>query len=151
MSSVSQQEGDLPTTTFQTYLYLVKVGKPVGPRDVMRGANLTSPSVAYRNLQRLIDTGLVAKDEYGNYLIKRKVNINGYVWVGKKFIPRFILFGFVFIGVLIFEIAVIVPHLIRNARIEESLWLMTGLTIVTASIFLFEGIRWKRKNQTAID
>jgi len=44
---------DLNARTFQTYLYLVKAGKPVGPRDVMRGADLSSPSVAYRNLQKL--------------------------------------------------------------------------------------------------
>ncbi|HEX7483017.1 MAG TPA: hypothetical protein VF350_06085 [Candidatus Bathyarchaeia archaeon] len=34
-----EPEEELNATTFQTYLYLVKVGKPAGPRDVMRGAN----------------------------------------------------------------------------------------------------------------
>ena len=74
---------ELNATTFQTYVYLVKVGKPVGPRDVMRGANLSSPSVAYRNLQKLVDLGLVVKDDFGNYVVKEKVGMKGYVWVGK--------------------------------------------------------------------
>jgi predicted transcriptional regulator len=62
----SENENDLNATTFQTYVYLIRAGKPVGPRDVMRGANLSSPSVAYRNLQKLIELGLVLRDEYGN-------------------------------------------------------------------------------------
>ena len=64
-----EPEEELNATTFQTYLYLVKLGKPAGPRDVMRGANLSSPSVAYRNLQKLTDLGLVVKDSYGNYVV----------------------------------------------------------------------------------
>ena len=55
-------EDQLNVTAFHMYVYLVKAGKPVGPREVMRGAYLTSPSVAYRNLQKLMDLGLVLKD-----------------------------------------------------------------------------------------
>src|SRR5674476_785725 len=72
---------ELNASTFQTYMYLVKVGKPIGPRDLMRGANLSSPSVAYRNLQKLIDLGLVVKDTYGNYVVKEKLGMKGYVSV----------------------------------------------------------------------
>lgn len=68
---------------------------PVGPKEVMRGENLTGPSVAYRNLQKLIDLGLVLKDEYGNYVVKEKVGFKGHVWLGKTFLPRFIVFGLV--------------------------------------------------------
>jgi len=144
MNEATVDDRDLNAGTFQTYLYLVKAGKPVGPRDVMRGANLSSPSVAYRNLQKLLDAGLVAKDAYGNYAIKEKVSVKGYVWWGKTLIPRFIIFGFVFIGVLAAEVAVIVPHLVIGDPIERSLWLLTVLTVVTAAIFLIEGIRWKK-------
>ena len=103
---------DLNASTFQTYMYLVKVGKPVGPRDVMRGADLSSPSVAYRNLQKLVDLGLVVKDEYSNYVVKEKAKMRGYMWFGKTLVPTFIIFGFVFVGMLIAEIAILIPHLI---------------------------------------
>jgi Fe2+ or Zn2+ uptake regulation protein len=43
----------------------------------MRGANLSSPSVAYRNLQKLVDLGLIAKNECGNYFAKEKVGLKG--------------------------------------------------------------------------
>ena len=74
---------ELNAATFQTYVYLVKVGKPVGPREVMCGVNLSSPSVAHRNLQKLLDLGLVVKDAYGNYCVKERVGFKGYVWMGR--------------------------------------------------------------------
>ena len=136
---------ELNATLFHTYVFLVKAGKPVGPRDLMRGANLSSPSVAYRNLQRLIDLGLAAKDDYGNYVVKEKVGLKGYVWVGKTLIPRFAVFGFIFAGVLIAEIVILVPHLLLSASVEGSFWLLTIVTIVAAAIFLIEGWRSGRK------
>jgi len=140
-----QPEEELNATTFQTYVYMVKVGKPVGPRDLMRGANLSSPSVAYRNLQKLMDLGLVIKDEYGNYVVKEKMGMKGYVWVGKTLIPSFAIFGFIFIGVLIAEIAILIPHLVVGASVQESFWLLTAVTMVSAAIFIFEALRFKKK------
>ena len=128
-------EEELDSTLFNTYVFLVKSGKPAGPRDLMRGANLSSPSVAYRNLQRLIDLGLVSKDDYGNYILRKKVNIRGYVWVGKTLIPSFAVFGFIFVGVLIAEIGVLIPHLLKGSPIEESFWLLTVVTFVSAAGF----------------
>lgn len=142
-----EPEDELTATTFQTYVYLIKAGKPVGPRDVMRGANLSSPSVAYRNLQKLVDLGLVVKDEYGDYVVKEKVGFKGYVWVGKSLIPRFIVFGFVFLGVLIAEVAILVPHLLVSASVERSFWFLTVVTIVSMAIFLVEGLRFRKKKK----
>jgi len=136
---------ELTATLFHTYVFLVKVGRPVGPRDLMRGANLSSPSVAYRNLQKLTDMGLVVKDDYGNYLVKKKVHIKGYIWVGKTLLPSFAVFGFVFLGILLFEIGILIPHLIRGAPIEEATWLLTIVTIIAAALFLFEALRFRNK------
>ena len=147
MCCALESDEELNATTFQTYVYLVKVGKPVGPRDAMRGADLSSPSVAYRNLQKLMDLGLVVKDEYGNYVVKEKTGLKGYVWVGKTLIPRFAVFGFIFVGVLIAEIVILVPHLLLSASVEGSFWLLTIVTIVAAAIFLIEGWRSGRKQK----
>jgi hypothetical protein len=138
-------EDELNASTFQTYVYLVKVGKPVGPRDVMRGAGLSSPSVAYRNLQKLVDLGLVVKDEYSNYVAKEKMNLKGYVWIGKALVPWFAVFGFIFVGILITELLILVAHLLIGASVEGSFWLLTVVTVVSAAIFLVEGIRYRNK------
>jgi len=143
-----EPQDELNATTFQTYLYLVKVGKAVGPRDVMRGANLSSPSVAYRNLQKLMDLGLVVKDEYGNYVVKEKMGMKGYVWFGKTLIPTFAIFGFIFVGVLITEITILVPHLIVDATsIQTSYWLLIIVTVVALALFLLESFRFRLKHK----
>jgi len=144
----AENEKDLNATTFETYVYLIRAGKPVGPRDVMRGANLSSPSVAYRNLQKLIDLGLVVKDEYGNYVVKEKIGFKGYVWMGRSLIPRVIIFGFIFLGVLIAEVAILIPHLFVPNGVQESFWLLTAVTVVAAAVFLIEGLR-SRKRRTS--
>ena len=138
-------EDELNASTFQTYVYLIRAGKPAGPRDVMRGANLSSPSVAYRNLQKLVDLGLVVKNEYGDYVVKERIGFKGYMWMGKSLIPRFIVFGFVFLGVLTAEIVILVPHLLVSASVEGSFWLLTVVTIVSMVIFLVEGLRFRKK------
>ncbi len=146
---LAETEQILNASTFQTYVYLVKVGKPVGPRDVMRGANLSSPSVAYRNLQKLMELGLVTKDPYGNYVAKEKMGLKGYVWVGKTLIPRFAVFGLIFIGVLITEFVVLLPHLFFGASIEGAFWLLIIVTIVSATIFMVEALKFRKKTKLA--
>ena len=143
-----ENQEELNQTLFDTYVYLVKADKPVGPRDLMRGANLSSPSVAYRNLQRLIDIGLVSKDDYGNYIVKKKVSLSGYFWIGKKIMPSFVVFAIIFVGVLIAEIAVLIPHLVSGSGVEESFWLLTIVTIVSAVIFVIEGLRFRKKKSS---
>jgi hypothetical protein len=143
--NVVESKDDLNASTFETYVYLVKTGKPVGPRDVMRGANLSSPSVAYRNLQKLLDLGLVVKDEYGNYVVKEKVALKGQVWLGKTLVPRFMIFGFIFVGIVITELVILFPHLLVGASVEGSFWLLTIVTVVSAAIFLIEGLRFRKK------
>lgn len=145
------EQQELNGTLFSTYVYIVKAAKPVGPRDLMRGANLSSPSVAYRNLQRLTDLGIVDKDDYGNYIVKRKVGLRGYVWVGRHLVPRFVIFGIIFVGVIIAELAVLVPHLLLGSPVQESFWLLTVVTVLAAAIFLVEGLRFRKKPRPRSD
>ena len=137
-------EDELTPTAIRTYLYLIQAEKPVGPREVMREAKLTSPSVAYRSLQKLIDMKLAYKDKYGNYVAKEKIGINGYFWIGKKLVPRVFIFGLLFLVVLIMEVIILVAHLMIGSPVESSFWLLTILTIISAILFMTEGIKWKK-------
>jgi hypothetical protein len=143
-----ENKDELNATTFQTYVYLIKVGRPVGPRDVMRGASLSSPSVAYRNLQKLMNLGLVVTDQFGNYVAKEKVGLKGYIWIGKSLIPRFTVFGLIFLGVLIAEVSILIPHLFFSSPVEISFWFLTVITVVTALIFLVEGLRFREAKKS---
>jgi len=51
----------------------------VGTREVTRGAELSSTSVAVHHLQKLEDLGLIEKNSYGNYVLKAKASVDGHV------------------------------------------------------------------------
>ena len=141
MSSDEELEG----TAFRVYLYIVKAGNPVGPRDVMRGLDLSSPSVAYRHLQKLLDLGLVDKDGYGNYTIREKISRRGFFWIGRTLIPRLMIYSFFFMGALIVEVSVLSVRLVANELIDNVFILLVAITAISAALFMFEGYRLKRR------
>ena len=105
MNSTDKQEPE--GTTLTVYSYVVKKGKPGGPREVMRGANLSSPSVAYWHLQKLENTGLLQKNGVGEYVVKEKTSISGHIWIGKNLVPRLMCYSLFFLGILIVETVII--------------------------------------------
>jgi len=138
-------EEEIKADTFQVYLYLVKKGEYIGPRDIMRSNNLSSPAVAHRILQKLVDLGLADKDAYGRYRAIEKVGFKGHVWLGRSLFPRFILYGFFLVGLLIIEISVLGARLANSELIEASYLLLVAVTAFCAITFLFEGLTLRNK------
>lgn len=135
----------LEGVTLNVYLYTVKKGT-VGPRDVMRGVNLSSPSVAYRHLQKLENMGLITKNEYGNYVTKEKVSIHGYMWIGRRLLPNPLIYASVFFVVLVTELVVFAIHVSFETDQFKTFFLL--LTIVTGAalgLFLIEAWTMPRK------
>jgi hypothetical protein len=144
-------EGVLEGTTFSVYIYVAKEGKPLGPREIMRGVHLSSPSVAYRHLQKLENAGLLVKNAYGEYLLKKKTKIDGYHWIGRNLLPN-ILFGlYVFVGLLIVEIIILAIHFSVETY-EFKVFFLLGLSItgIAIAFFLVNGILLIRKMKRAI-
>jgi hypothetical protein len=138
---------ELEGTTLKVYVYLIGEGKPVGPRDVMRGVNLSSPSVAYRHLQKLESLGLIEKNAYGEYVVKEKVTIKGHFWVGRNLVPRLLFYSFFFMGILSVEIAVIAVRLPNPQTLQMDFIFLTFITVVAAFLFFFEGMRLLSKTK----
>jgi hypothetical protein len=139
--AVQQSEDELNTTTFDLYLYLVKVKQPTGPRDIMRAMSINSPGVVHRHLQKLSDWGWVDKDSYGRYAVKKKVGFKGYVWLGKRLFPMSLLFALFFVGLSIVWVTVLALHLFLGSPIDESYSILTIVTIVAAAFFLVDVLR----------
>jgi hypothetical protein len=137
---------DLEGTTYRVYVYAVKEGKPVNTRDVRKGVNLSSPSVAYRHLQKLETLGLLERNEYGDYVVKEKINVSGNIWVGRNLVPRFVIYSLFFAGLLIVEILTIV----MNQVFDVTFVYLIILTVTAIGIFSAEGIVFKRKSQKKI-
>jgi len=137
---------ELEGNTLTVYAFIVHAAKPVGTRDVTRGASLSSTSVAFRHLQKLEDMGLIEKNSYGDYILKEKANINGHVWVGKNLVPRSMFYSFFFLGAFSAEIAIMMlMFLIKGAVLQVSFFFLTGLTGVAMFLFLIEGLLLFRK------
>jgi len=138
----------LQGVTLKVYLYVVKKNRPVGPRDVMRGVRLSSPSVAYRHLQKLETMGLLAKNDYGNYIVKEKVAVRGYVWVGRILVPNPLVYSFIFLGILIIEFVVLAIHFpVETQEFKIFFLLLTSITAAALILFVIEGWRMRRKTR----
>jgi DNA-binding transcriptional ArsR family regulator len=111
----------------------------------MRGINQSSPSVVHRHLQKLFDLGLVDKDAYGRYTVKKKIGFKGYVWFRKRLVPRSILFSLGFAGLFVFLLLVWALHLSAGSPIEESFVVLSVVTAVAAVFLLVEGLRPRKK------
>jgi hypothetical protein len=112
----------------------------------MRGANLSSPSVAHRHLQKLETLGLLEKNKSGDYILKEKAGVSGHIWVGRNLVPRLMFYSFFFIGAFAAEIGIIllsfrVPWL----AIETSFLFLTAMTVVAMLLFFIEGVLLRRK------
>ena len=139
----------LAGNTLIVYAYVVGENRPVGTRDVMRGANLSSPSVAHRHLQKLELLGLLEKNQFGDYVLKEKTGVSGHVWVGRNLVPRLMFYSFFFIGAFGAEIAIILLScLVPWMVIETSFLFLTGMTAVAMIIFFIEGALLRRKLKT---
>jgi hypothetical protein len=119
----------------------------------MKGASLSSPSVAYRHLEKLETFGLLQKNEYGEYVAKGKATVKGHVWVGGRIMPKMLVYALVFMGILIFELAVFALHYAVETYEFKVFFLL--LTLITGSamvVFTYEWLlqrrRTKRKTQT---
>ena len=133
-------------TTLNVYSYVVKQGKPVGPRDVMRGANLSSPSLAYWHLQKLENSGLLQKNKSGEYIVKEKTGISGHIWIGRNLVPRLMCYSLFFLGILIVESAIISVQFFSTGQIPNlALLYLIATNIIAFTLFLGEGLLLRKK------
>jgi hypothetical protein len=145
---MTNADEELEGTTLNVYAFVVKEGKPVGPREVMRGANLSSPSTAYRQLQKLESLGLIEKNVYGVYIAKGKASVSGHVWVGKSLVPRLICYSLFFFGILSVEAAILfVQFFFQGQTPSLAVFYLVPITAGSAGLFLAEGLILWRKNK----
>ena len=141
---------ELEGITLNVYLYVAKKGKPVGPRDVMKGANLSSPSVAYRHLQKLEDAGYLAKNEYGEYTVKKKALLKCSVWLGRSVFPKMWIYALIFFGILVVELAILFIHFeVETYEFKVFFLLLALITGVAAAVFGVEGYSQNRHKSPA--
>ncbi len=126
----------------------MRKGKPVGPRDVMKEEQLSSPSVAYRHLQKLEDLGFLQKNDYGEYIAKKAAHIKGYFWLGKRLISKMLGYAIVFLGILLVELFVLAIHFrVETNEFKIFFLLLLSITGLALGVFSAEGYVQNRRIQ----
>jgi hypothetical protein len=136
--------------TLNVYSYMVNEGKPVGPREVMRAMNLSSPSVAYWHLQKLESLGLLQKNPYGEYAVKEKVAVSGHLWIGNKLVPRLMCYSLFFLGIVGVELVLICSqYFLQNKPPNIDLVYLVASNTIAFALFLGEGLLIHKKKRAA--
>ena len=139
MSEVSEQ---LEGTSLAVYTFVVRAGRPVGTRDVVRNVGLSSSSVAFRHLQKLEELGLLYKTEAGEYLVREKVGVRGFFWIGRRLLPRTLVYSFFFAAALAVEIFVLALHFeVENYEFKVFFVLLVLITVAAVVLFLADGLK----------
>jgi hypothetical protein len=119
----------------------------------MKGIKLSSPSVAYRHLQKLEDAGYLIKNEYGEYTVKRKATVRGYVWIGHRLFPKMGLYALLFLGILLVEVTIFAIHYeVETYEFKVFFALITTITGLAFAVFTAEGaILYRRLGKKAVE
>jgi DNA-binding transcriptional ArsR family regulator len=140
MSERERIEYELRGKTLTIYLYMLKQGKPVGVREVQRDLKLSSPSVAFHHLDKLVRLGVVEQDPLGNYVILKKVDpgiLQAFVNVGKFSLPRVGFYA-------VFFTTIAVAYVVSNLKFLD-VYALIG-TFGAAAVFWYELFRiWRRR------
>ena len=142
MSEASREQVDyaLRGKTLTVYLYLLKHGKAVGVREIQKALGFSSPSVAFHHLDKLVELGVVEKDEYERYVLAKKVDtgiLHSFVSIAGLTLPRLGFYA-------AFFTTIAVAYLLLN-RSSLDLYAVIG-TLGGSAIFWYETWRvWRRK------
>jgi len=130
---------DLNEAELRIYLFLKEKRRPMGLREVARELNLPVSTVHY-NLRKLVGKGYVVKNIEG-YMVKGSVNMDGFIQVGYKVIPRLLLlYSVLYMGV---AIGTIISITIYGFTLEKVLLLI--IAVFTSLLMLYEGYLLRRR------
>ncbi len=133
-------EYGLKGKTFQLYVYLLRHGSAVGIREVQRELGFSSPSVASHHMDKLVGLGIVERDNFGRYVLIRKVDVGvlqSFANVGGMTLPRLGFYA------PFFTVIAAASLLLTPASIN--LYTFVG-TVGGAAAFWYEAWRtWRRR------
>ena len=140
MAERDRIEYELRGKTLKVYLYVLKLGKPVGVREVQRELGFSSPSVAFHHIEKLTRLGIIEQDGTGNYVLSKKVDpgiLQAFVNVGKFSLPRLGFYA-------VFFTSVALAYVVEDYNFLD-LYAVVG-TVGAAAAFWVEAVRvWRRK------
>ncbi len=139
---------ELRGNTLSVYWYfLTRRRNPTGVRQVQRAFHFSSSSTADYHLRKLTDLGLIDKDSFGSYKVKRVVKvgiISAFWFVGRFVFPKHLIYS-------ILTSAMILLFLLSLAEMLSLIVFVALLPGILATIiFWYETLTvWRRKPSRA--
>ena len=127
--------------TLSVYWFMIRENRPHSAREIQRRVGLSSNSLALHHLKKLTDLGLVDTDEFGSYIVVRRVHtglLGFFIGSGLFFVPRHMIYAAICTGFLI-------PYLVFLAEILNPAGFILLIShILVTIVFWIETIRiWK--------
>jgi hypothetical protein len=127
--------------TVRVYLFLLKNG-PCELRDVQRALKLSTPSLAFYHLSRLVQSSYVKQTEDGRYVVVTDISadlLDGYVKFGREMIPQLLILAIIFTAILAYY-AYLVWRLPLD--LDDAVTAVYSLSII---VLWYEAIKaWRR-------
>ena len=120
--------------TLKVYRFILKNEKPVGIREVQRGLNLSSPTLALYHINKLEEVGLIRK-ELDGYVADRVI-LENLVRFRMILIPRNLFYAVFFVSSL-----VILAGFFRPAALTREYIFSLTVICVAAATSVYETVR----------
>ncbi len=112
-----KRKDDLPIifklgeTTWRVLLVILSIREPIGPRELSRRLNFSSPSVGLYHLEKLKEEDLVHKTRDGDYIINTNADfgfLENYLFYEQGALPRITMYA-TFVTFLMLAYGLFIP------------------------------------------
>jgi DNA-binding Lrp family transcriptional regulator len=131
---LSESDDVLRGLTLKVYRFILKNDRPVGIREVQRGLNLSSPTLALYHINKLEEAGFIKK-ELNGYVADRIV-LRNLVRLRRVLIPRNFFYTVFFVTSLIFLLVFLRPPILTREYIFA-----LGVISIAAATSIYETIK----------
>ena len=136
MSGLSERKDVLRGLTLKVYRFILRNNRPVGIREVQRGLNLSSPTLALYHINKLEEAGLIKK-ELDGYVADRII-LENLVRFRRILIPRnFFYMIFLITSLVMLAVLLRPPTLTREYVFSLAVITIAAVTSVYETIRTF--------------
>jgi DNA-binding transcriptional ArsR family regulator len=137
---LTNEKDILRGNTVQVYRYAIKMGRPIGVREVQKALNLSSPRLASYHLEKLEEVGLLKQTPEG-YIVDKLV-LENFVKLRQLLLPKYFFYFVFFAAAVVFQVI-----LFRPSELTREYLFATTMLLIVAAYFGYETVTTLRKKK----
>jgi len=124
---MSEERDVLRGLTLKVYRYILQNDRPVGIREVQRGLNLSSPTLALYHMNKLEEAGLIKKEADG--YVADRIILQNLIRLRRVLIPR----NFFYMIFLITSLVMLIVFLRPPTLSREYIFSLAVISVAAAT------------------